>query len=83
MSTPTRRPDSPPAGSPWWKHRFVWLVWGGPALVVVASFVTLGIAITHPDPVLPTTAAAAEDGAAATPAMQARNHAATATAPRP
>lgn len=82
MNAATHRTASPPSGSPWWNHGFVWLVWGGPALVVVASFVTLGIAITHPDPVLPTKAAAADD-AAAMPAMQARNHAATATAPRP
>lgn len=57
---------------PWWRHGMVWLVIGGPALVVVASFATLAIAITHPDPVLSTSAARADD--AATPAVQARNH---------
>jgi hypothetical protein len=47
----------------------VWLVISGPAAVVVAGFVTLAIAIAFPDPVLST--------ASATPAVQARNHAAT------
>jgi uncharacterized protein len=57
---------------PWWRHGMVWLVIGGPAVVVAASFVTLALAIAHPDPVLPTGPAAAE-----VPAVQARNHAAT------
>jgi hypothetical protein len=52
----------------------VWLVVGGPLVVVVASFVTLGLALNRPDPVLaPPPAATAADK----PAMQARNHAAT------
>jgi hypothetical protein len=42
----------------------VWLVISGPAAVVVASIATLVLAITHPDPVLPTQQ---------TPAVQARN----------
>jgi len=53
---------------PWWRYRMVWLVIGGPAAVIVASFVTLAIAILNPDPVLPTHE---------TPAVQARNHAAS------
>jgi hypothetical protein len=58
---------------PWWRVRMVWLVVGGPLIVVVASFVTLTIALTHPDPVLtPAPAATTAD----TPAIQARNHAA-------
>jgi hypothetical protein len=61
--------------TPWYRHGLVWLVISGPAVVVVAGFVTLGIAITHPDPVLPTVSAVAD--AAAAPAVQARNHAAT------
>jgi uncharacterized protein len=55
--------------SPWWRHGMVWLVISGPAAVIVAGFATLFIAIAHPDPVLPTNQA--------TPAVQARNHAAT------
>jgi membrane protein required for beta-lactamase induction len=53
---------------PWYRHPIMWLVVGGPAVVVVAGFATLAIALAHPDPVLQTTA---------TPAVQARNHAAT------
>jgi hypothetical protein len=44
--------------------------------VVVASFVTLGLAIRYPDPVLESVVVATPD-AAHQPAMQARNHAAT------
>lgn len=59
---------------PWWRVRMLWLVIGGPLAVVLASFVTLGIALSHPDPVISTR----HDGAAAEqPAIQARNHAAT------
>jgi uncharacterized protein len=57
---------------PWWRYRMLWLVIGGPAVVVVAGFATLAIALAYPDPVLPT--------AERTPAVQARNHAATAGA---
>ena len=66
-----------PAPAVWWRLPIVWLVIGGPALVVVASFVTLTLAIRHPDPVLNTRSATVEGGRAAQPAMQARNHAAT------
>jgi len=58
--------------SPWWHHGMVWLVISGPAAVVVAGFATLALAIAYPDPVLPTS-----NGAADTPAVQARNHAAS------
>jgi len=53
------------------------MVIGGPALVVVASFVTLGLALSHPDPVL---SARTGVSAAEMPAVQGRNHVAT---PRP
>jgi uncharacterized protein len=53
---------------PWWRHGMVWLVISGPAVVVVAGFATLAIAIANPNPVFSTTA---------TPAVQARNHAAS------
>lgn len=62
--------------APWWKYKMVWLVIGGPLVVVVASFITLALAIRYPDPVLETPAAAVTD-AAHLPAMQGRNHAAT------
>ena len=58
----------------WWRLPIVWMVIGGPALVVVASFVTLGLAIRHPDPVVSTVAGA---DMSEQPALQARNHAAT------
>lgn len=67
------RSDSPP----WWRLPIVWMVIGGPALVVVASFVTLGLALSHPDPVL---SARPDASASELPAVQGRNHAAT---PRP
>ena len=51
--------------SPWWRHGMVWLVISGPAVVVIAGFATLAIALTYPDPLLQTTN---------TPAVQARNH---------
>jgi hypothetical protein len=54
----------------------VWLVIGGPLIVVVASFITLALAIQNPDPVLDTTSTVRTD-AAHLPAMQGRNHAAT------
>ena len=38
----------------------VWLIIAGPAVVVVAGFVTLYLAISIPDPVLPTEAGAGE-----------------------
>ena len=60
------RNDEPSA---WWRHGMVWLVIAGPVAVVVAGIATLIIAIAHPDPVLPTSAATP-------PAVQARNHAA-------
>ncbi len=68
----------------WWRERMMWLVVGGPATVVLASFVTLGVALKHPDPVIETqqrlSADSAADGpqsAALAPAIAARNHAAT------
>ena len=60
---------------PWWRIRMVWLAFGGPALVVAASFVTLFFAVHGRDSPLPGTGAAEADST--TPAMQARNHVAT------
>jgi hypothetical protein len=69
----------------------VWMVIAGPAVVVVAAFVTLYLAITIPDPVLPTAALTPRNAmenqrkleAAMAPAMQARNHASTGVVPEP
>lgn len=77
---------------PWWKYGHVWMVVGGPAVVVAACFVTIYLAVTRPDPLVSedyylrgiernktvdTKAAAAS----LAPAGQARNHAATGVAP--
>lgn len=76
--------DARPA--PWWRFGHVWLVLAGPAIVIVAGFVTLWLAVRSPD------ALVAEDyyrrgiqinrtleggDRALLPAMQGRNHAAT------
>ena len=37
---------------PWWKFGFVWMVIGGPAVVVVAGIATFWIAVANPDPVI-------------------------------
>ena len=63
--------DSPLA---WWQVGMVWLVLGGPLLVVVASFATLALAIAYPDPVLQSPV---QQSASQQPAVQGRNHAAT------
>ena len=66
---------APQADSPaWWRLPIVWMVIAGPAIVVVASFVTLALAILNPDPVIESAAPASR---ADVPAVQARNHAAT------
>jgi len=59
---------------PWYRLPIVWLVIGGPAIVVVASLLTVGIAVKNVDPVIDVTKARSEPGLA--PAVQARNHAA-------
>jgi hypothetical protein len=60
---------------PWWRIRMVWLAFGGPALVVVASFVTLFFAVHGRD--TPLSSLGAAEAESHTPAMQARNHVAT------
>ncbi len=69
----------------WWKNWHIWLVVGGPIIVVVASFYTLYLAIKVPDPAIDDyyrkgieinkTLNAKRDNMV--PAQQARNHAAT------
>jgi hypothetical protein len=71
-------------GQPWWRFGLVWMVLGGPAVVVVAGFITLYIAASNPDPVLnvtPRTAMQERQGITHAPAMQGRNHAATGELP--
>jgi hypothetical protein len=56
-----------------WRVPALWLMIGGPAVVVVASFVTLVLAWHGADP--PVHERAAAPGAdSMTPAVQARNH---------
>lgn len=74
-SLPSSPRPLPVAASPWWRERFMWLVLGGPALVVVAGLATAFVASRGADIVLPTQPAALERSAA--PALQGRNHAAT------
>jgi hypothetical protein len=91
MNTPTLKNQSPAAAKPWWTFGMVWMIISGPAVVVVAAFATLYLAITIPDPVLPTEAmnprtAIENQGkleAAMAPAIQARNHASTGVVPAP
>ncbi|MGB7815138.1 MAG: FixH family protein [Methylotenera sp.] len=73
----------------WWQYGYVWLIIAGPLLVVIASFITLYLAISRPDAVIDDyyrkgmeinkTLNAKHDGMV--PAMQARNHAATGIKP--
>ncbi|AKR43076.1 FixH family protein [Methylophilus sp. TWE2] len=78
----------------WYHNPFVWLIIGGPLLVVVASFITLYLAITHPDPAIDdyyrkgieinkTLDAQGQESQSESmaPAIQARNHAQTGLKP--
>lgn len=63
---------------PWWRYPMVWLVIAGPAAVVVAGVVTATIAFRGADVALLEGAARSSTPVSTTPAVQARNHAATA-----
>ena len=78
------QPQAGTSSPAWWRVGMVWLVLGGPAIVVVAAIGTAVIAYRGADPVLteaPTAQQAAKQLGPDTPALQARNHAAT-PAPR-
>lgn len=72
---------------PWWRHGMVWMLIGGPAVVVVASVVTLVLAVRTPDPLVAedyyrkgieiNKTLAQEGDKAMMPALQGRNHAIT------
>lgn len=89
MNTQTLSNQPLNQAKPWWSFGMVWLIIAGPAVVVVAGFVTLYLAISIPDPVLPTEALNPRNAienqqkldAAMAPAIQARNHAATGVVP--
>jgi len=73
----------------WWNFGYVWLVISGPLVVVIASIITVYLAIGIPDPVINDyyrkgmeinkTLDAQRDSMA--PALQARNNAATGIKP--
>ena len=74
--TPAQQADAPA----WWRVGMVWLVIGGPLVVVVASLCTMVVAIRGADERVDVPAEHAKTMRAATtqtPAMEARNHAAT------
>lgn len=58
MSTEHPHPE---AGRPWYRFGIVWLVVGGPALVVVAGILTAVIAYRGADPVMTVAPASASD----------------------
>ncbi|MBC7601294.1 MAG: nitrogen fixation protein FixH [Ramlibacter sp.] len=73
-----------PEAQPWWKFGYVWLVVSGPAVVVVAGFATLWIALAVPDPVIGDGSSQSAEitrqlqrERALLPALVGRNHAAT------
>lgn len=49
---------------PWYREPMVWMVIGGPLVVVVASIFTFVVAVKNPDPVLDKRAEAMPDPAA-------------------
>ena len=77
--------SAPVPVTPWWRFGMVWLVVGGPAIVVVASLGTAVVAYLGADEVLVDTPSARVlpvQPTSETPAVTARNHAATAAAGR-
>lgn len=93
ISTKTKPAESKAHESKaWWHYGHAWLVFGGPAAVVVACMITVYIAVSRQDPVveqdyyrkgieinqtLKEEAETAAEKNALEPAMRARNHAAT------
>lgn len=77
--------QSPNQKPKWWRSGYAWLVFTGPAIVVIASLTTVYIAVNGQDPVLAheensgvsAKQLTIEQKNALEPAMRARNHAAT------
>ena len=79
--------DRKKPGRPWYREPMMWMVLGGPALVVVASLTTYAIAVYKPDPVIERDARAEaqrvgkeltpEQRESQLPALKARNHVAS------
>jgi hypothetical protein len=81
------------SAAPWWKFGHVWMIIAGPAIVIVASFITLYLAVTRPDELVTEdyyrkgieinkTSNDTDIAASMAPALQARNHAQTGVMPR-
>ena len=77
---------------PWWRFGHVWLVISGPAIVVVASFITFYLAANGTDHVvdedyyrkgIEINRTLADTPESLAPAVQARNHAQTGVKPSP
>ena len=74
----------------WWKIGYVWLILGGPFIVVIASFVTYYLAVSRPDAVIDNyyqkgveiNKTLNEERDAMAPATQARNNAQTGIKPK-
>ena len=84
LITPDKPQQATEIAPAWWRVGMVWLVVGGPAVVVVAAIGTAVVAYRGADPVLteaPTMQQSVKQLGPQTPAMQARNHAATAPPP--
>lgn len=88
--TATGSMTSSPDTKTWWREPYLWLVIGGPLIVVIAAVFTAIIAVKNPDPVLDPKnvtqsefmtqsklAQRAKDLASLQPAMLGRNHAAS------
>jgi len=84
------------APRPWFREPMVWMVIGGPLAVVLASLVTVTLAVKNPDPVLDRKPVALPDPAvleklsppereallsSLLPAQKGRNHVASPNAP--
>lgn len=61
------------SSKPWWREPLMWLVIGGPLVVVIAGIATAVIAMRGADTVLPHGQTQAQSSAEL-PAMQGRNH---------
>lgn len=81
---------SSPKSEPWWRFPLLWMVVALPAAVVLASFVTLWLALRTPDPVVSPDyyrqgieINKTPGGKKLMPALAGRNHAATPAADLP
>lgn len=82
------KPESQSPPPPWWKFGYVWLVISGPAAVVLAAIATVWLALAYPETLVAedyyrrgvqiNRELAAQQLKSLAPALQGRNHAATA-----